>query len=88
MAQEKQQIGRLALRAEGDFWNAYYAMPDTMDGALLLGSLHMRLVEVPARKAEFMDLMRSCVGDLIELKMGHRPTWKEPRVAPDHERQQ
>lgn len=88
MAQEKQQIGRLALRAEGDFWNAYYAMPDTMDGALLLGSLHLRLAEIPERKAEFLDLMRSCFADLIELKIGRRPTFQPARAAPDHERQQ
>ncbi len=29
------KIGRLAMRHEGNFWNAYYAMPDTMDGAIL-----------------------------------------------------
>jgi hypothetical protein len=30
---ELQKIGRLALRVEGTMWCAYYAMPDTMDGA-------------------------------------------------------
>jgi hypothetical protein len=38
------QIGRLALREEGEWWNAYYyAMPGTMDGALHLGSIRGRL---------------------------------------------
>ena len=42
---EKQQVGRLAMRVEGDFWRAYYAMPGTMEGALLLGSIAMGAVQ-------------------------------------------
>jgi hypothetical protein len=83
----KQAIGRLALRDEGEFWNAYYAETDTMDGALLLGSLHMRAAQIPARKAQFMELMKEVVADIIQDAVGVRPEWpKPPQAAPEHER--
>jgi len=83
----KQAIGRLALRDEGEFWNAYYAETDTMDGALLLGSLHMRAAQIPARKAQFMELMKEVVGDIIQDAVGARPEWPmKARRAPAHER--
>ena len=82
------QPGRLALRVEGSMWVAYYAMPDTMDGAIILGSIHMRVVENPERKAAFMALMRDALADIIESILGERPTWPEPEGhrAPEHER--
>lgn len=85
---ETSKIGRLALREEGDWWTAYYAMPDTMKGALRLGQVHMKfVVDRPERKAAFMNLMRGAVGDIIEEVCGERPTWPEgPQVAPEHER--
>lgn len=81
-----QQIGRLALRVEGDNWNAYYAMPGTMDGAIHLGSLKMAIARHPDRKQQFMALMRDAVADLIEQAAGERPEWNEPRRAPESER--
>lgn len=80
------QIGRVAMRQEGANWNAYYAMTDTMEGAVFLGSLPMRFAENPKRKEAFLTLIRDCVADLIEEKIGQRPTWKEPVAAPEHER--
>lgn len=82
------KIGRLALRHEGNSWNAYYAMPDTMEGAIWLGSIAMRFVDDnPERKAAFIGLMREGVSDLIEEKVGVRPTWPEGlQAAPEHER--
>ncbi len=84
------QIGRLALREEGEFLNAYYALPDTMDGALLLGSIHLKLaMSRPERKAAFMNLMREAVADVIEDLFGTRPDWPDPpAIAPEHERRQ
>lgn len=76
------QIGRLALREEGDTWNAYYAMPDTMRGAILLGSIKLRFVASDERKNAFMNLMREAVADLIEEKIGVRPVWGGPKPAP------
>lgn len=83
---EMQQIGRLALRVEGNNWVAYYAMTNTMEGALFLGSIRMALVSRKDRKNKFMGLMRNVVGDLIEEASGKRPEWKEPYAAPEHER--
>lgn len=84
---ETMQTGRLALRVEGDNWNAYYAMPETMESAIYLGSIKMKFVaDNEARKTAFMDLMRECVADIIEETTKVRPTWGGPRSAPDHEK--
>jgi hypothetical protein len=81
------QIGRLALRHEGDNWNAYYALNETMVGAIFLGSIRMGAVtNTPTNKAAFMTLMRDLVADIIEEQTGHRPEWKQPHAAPEHER--
>jgi len=81
------KIGRLAMRHEGTNWNAYYAMPDTMEGAIPIGSITMRFVDNPERKKAFMDFMREAVSDLIEETTGHRPTWPDgPQSAPERER--
>jgi len=81
------QIGRLAMRVEGDNWNAYYALPDTMQDPIFLGSIRMGAVTTNAqRKQAFMDMMRDIVSDLIEEKTGIRPVWDGPKTAPEHER--
>jgi hypothetical protein len=82
------KVGRLALRHEGRNWNAYYAMPDTMEGAIPLGSIAMRFVEgKPDRMESFIGLMREAVSDLIEELTGILPTWPEGiQPAPEHER--
>lgn len=81
------QIGRIALRVEGENWNAYFAEPGTMKGALFLGSMKLRLVETVERKHAFMALLRDVVGDLIEETTGTRPIWPTPpQPAPEHER--
>lgn len=82
------QIGRLALRQEGDLWNAYYAMPNTMEGAIFLGSIRIAAVmRDDARKQAFIDLMREVVGDTIKDTTGVQPQWPDgPQPAPEHER--
>jgi len=80
-------MGRLALRVEGPTWRAYCALPDTMAGAVELGSIALGAVESsPERKAAFIDLMKLIVTDLIEEKSGARPGWGGLRPAPEHER--
>jgi hypothetical protein len=83
-----QKIGRLAMRHEGLNWNAYYAMPDSMVGAIFLGSIAMRFVaDSPKRKEIFIGLMREAVADLLEELTGQRPTFPDgPQLAPEHER--
>jgi hypothetical protein len=86
MSDRATKIGRLALRHEGESWNAYYAAPDTMQDAIWLGSLHIKLALRPANKTAFMALMRDCVADIIEEQTGRRPRWNEPVAAPEHEK--
>lgn len=82
------KIGRLALRHEGEWWNAYYAMPDTMADAIHLGSVKMSAVQQnDAVKQGFMDLMRLLVSDIIQDSTGVRPQWPDgPQTAPESER--
>jgi hypothetical protein len=82
------EAGRLALRTEGDNWVAYYALSDTMKGAIFLGSIKIRFVQTEARKRQFMMMMREAVADILQEITGERPTWPEPQghPAPEHER--
>ena len=79
-------MGRLAYREEGAMWNCYYARPDTMEDAIWLGSLAMRMAVVPAVKRRFMDLMRDASQQLIEEVTGAKITLWHERPAPEHER--
>lgn len=80
------KIGRLAFRHEGQWWNAYVALADTMQGALLIGSIAMAGVQRKDRKEAFMRLMRDVHADLIEGATGKRPEFLEAVRAPEHER--
>ena len=81
------KIGRLAMRQEGGNWVAYYALSETMEGALFLGSIKRSMIMInPERKDAFMDLMRDCVSDIIEEETGIRPIWGGSKTAPEHER--
>jgi hypothetical protein len=88
MTEEKTQIGRLAMRQEGGIWNAYYALNATMDDAILLGSIAIGgIVDNPARREAFLEMMQDMVADIIEDKFGVRPSWNnKPTAAPEHER--
>jgi len=77
---------RLALRVEGDNWNAYVADEGTMEGARLIGSIKMACVQKAARKEAFMALMRSVLQDLITDAVGVKPVWGKPQRAPESER--
>lgn len=81
------QVGRVAMRHEGELWNAYYALPDSMSRPIFLGSIRMGAVaDNPQRKEAFMNMMRDIVSDIIEAEIGIRPTWGGPQSAPEHER--
>jgi hypothetical protein len=84
----KQQMGRLAMRVEGDLWVAYYALPNTMEGAIFLGSIQMAFVQDFANKEIFMALMRDAVGAMIKGTVGADAIWPDPNgvPAPEHER--
>jgi hypothetical protein len=83
-----EHIGRLALRAEGNVWNAYFATTDTMADAVLIGSIALAAIaDKPERADAFIDMMGNVVADIIENKVGTRPIWGNPQAAPEHERQ-
>src|SRR5580765_6615106 len=71
------KLGRLAMRHEGNFWVAYYALPESMEGAVLLGSIAMRFVDTKPRRDAFMEIMKKAVADLLQDQFGERPTWPD-----------
>jgi hypothetical protein len=83
---EKQEAG-LALRVEGEMWNAYFATSGTMAGAKFLGSIHVAAVQNnEERKQAFITLMSGFVADVLEDILGVRPDSMDVRSAPEHER--
>ena len=82
--------GRLALRVEGEMWNAYwYPRHDTTEGGVFLASTRLNFVVVNAeRKKQFMAFCRDVYGDACEAAIGRRPVWSEPEGHPaaEHER--
>lgn len=84
---ERVKVGRLAMRGEGRWWVAYYAMPDTMKRAIELGRVQIGAAANPKVKDGFIALMRQLVADIIQEQTGVRPTWPEGvHPAPEHER--
>lgn len=82
----RKQLGRIALRREGEMWNAYFAKVSTMDGAILLGSIRMTaLADNEPRKAAFIQLMTDIIGDITNDVVGVDPSWSTS-PAPEHER--
>lgn len=77
------KVGRIAMRREGRQWNAYWALPDTMVGAILLGSIPMAAAEnSESVKNGFIELMRQVVSTILP-----EATWPSPpQPAPEHER--
>ena len=84
---DKQQIGRLAFRLEGEIINAYWADQDTMDGAILLGSFRARLADLEPKLLEgFKALMRAAMDTVLLLEIGAAGEWGGEEKAPEHER--
>lgn len=78
---------RLALRHEGDFWNAYLALSDKMEGAKLIGSIMIGAAKKnPEVKAAFMALMQQVIADGVEEVTGDPPSEWEVGPAPETER--
>jgi hypothetical protein len=82
------QIGRLAFREEGEFWNAYWApYMDSMSGAVLLASIRFSAMrDNPAIKDSFMALAKTAFATVIKDITGRTPTWAEAQPAPENER--
>lgn len=87
MAESKTLPIRLAMRVEGDWWVAYMAQMETMEGAKRLGSILMGIVENnPECKQAFMSLMQSAMSDAIKHVFHQTPDWNAPQAAPEVER--
>jgi hypothetical protein len=84
---EQKKIGRLAIREEGESINAYYAMPGTMEGAILLFSVSRAAAMRPSVKEKILALGKQIVEEILYEAIGERPTWPDgPEPAPEHER--
>jgi hypothetical protein len=87
MREQFHKTGRIAFRVEGggDTWNAYWALPHTMEGAIWLGGIRMRFVQDKVRKQMFMDLIRESLDATFE-ELGWSAEWPGTVSAPEHER--
>ena len=75
------------MRQEGDNWSAYYALPDSMEKSIFIGSIRIgAITNNPERKDAFMDMMRDVISDIIEEQTGHRPEWGGVTAAPEQDR--
>jgi hypothetical protein len=77
---------RLALRSEGDWINAYIAHRDTMEGALLLGSLHRTLAADAGLWGGWKALMTEATVYMMETVIGVTPDAMIEQPAPESER--
>ena len=79
--------GRIAVRSIRDEVHFFYAMPDTMKGALLLGTVKANILRGhPARFDAMLAIYREAVTDMIEAATGARIEFDQPQRAPEHER--
>jgi hypothetical protein len=80
-------VFRLAMRVEGEFWNAYLASIGTMTDSVLLGSIRMTAVQDRDRKDRFMALMQESLAAAVRESTGVEISWPDaPESAPEHER--
>jgi hypothetical protein len=80
------KVGRLAMRKEGQWWNAYWARSETsMDDAILLGSIRLNLVKGRV-KEDFIRVMQEAFDNVVFDTVGQTPEWSDPRTAPERER--
>lgn len=81
---------RLMLRAEGEWWRAYFGAgvghPEDPDGPVLLGQIRMNLAENPAIKEAFIALMSDALKIEVARATGASTVSVERRQAPESER--
>jgi len=78
---------RLALRAEGQAWNAYIAQEHSMENAFFIGSIPLHVVHQDERIAEdFINLMQRVMAISIKEACGKEPTEWVIKPAPESER--
>ena len=78
---------RLTFRVEGLWWNCYLAPPNSMEGAIKLGSILMSAVEDSAEcKQLFMLAIQAAFDAFARSELGVIPAWSEPTIGPENER--
>ncbi len=78
---------RLAFREEGEFWNAYLALPETMKDAKLVGCILMGTVRKnPDVKRDFMEVMKLILSKASEEVTGEPVMNWDERKAPEGKR--
>lgn len=81
------QPGRIAYRVEGSWWVAYYALPNTMEGAIEIARIRMAVVDPnDDRKVTFMSLIQGFITEFLSSTTGEAPNWLDPVKAPEHEK--
>lgn len=84
MAEVKKPI-RLAMREEGDWWVAYVATTQNMDGAHEIGRIKIGAAKRPAIRRAFLDVMVATLETVLG-EMGLQPIGWAQGPAPEHER--
>jgi hypothetical protein len=83
----RQEVGRIAFRVEGDWWNAYWTpRQDSMNEAVHLGSVRMSLAVAPDVKASFMEAMKQAFAVATKDALGVAPEFGDAEHASERER--
>jgi hypothetical protein len=78
---------RLAIRQEGELINAYVASNETMEGAMLLGSMRKRICEIDGEIFDlFKMLMQAALAAVSKDAVGIDIAFVGEEPAPEHER--
>lgn len=69
-------LARVVIRSEGEHYAAYYAARDTLDGAAMLGCVHIGAVHRHQhRYRDWVDLMRHIAHELTIDAVGEHVRW-------------
>lgn len=87
MNKDMVKVGRVAIRHEGEFINAYWAQPDAMENATLLGSMRYALVAADNDVFEaFKELMQFAAQIFLKTALNADAKFGNEEPAPEHER--
>jgi hypothetical protein len=83
---KEQMAMRLAIREEGEFVNAYHAAPNTMEGAMLVGSIRAAILRQHRDIwQDWKNLMTRAYQVVIHDVTGIHAEMNE-QAAPEHEK--
>jgi hypothetical protein len=77
------------MRKEGEFWNAYLSQVDTMQNALLLGSIRIELIDVPQLRTAFYEAMSMAMTLIVQQMFDVSPddvVLGDTKPAPESEK--